>query len=172
MARAALAVASVAALAGCAADPVAPAARTPAPAGAGPLRCPVPAAAGAAHSDLSFTGACGFGQREFVTCPTSVEADDFHFTFARQMSPGLTIYVSVTVEEFEGPGAYHGTTTILVKIPAGNTLYEWSTRTGSATIGKDRRSGTIARTALAPAIGTPTTGTEYVEGRFSCRPAS
>lgn len=161
-------VTSVTALAGCGADPIAPASR------AGslplPLRCPVPDQSGVAHSALAFTGACGFTQRGSVTCPRSVEADDFHFTFARRMSDDLTIYVSVTVEEVDGPGRYDGTTTILVKIPDRNTLYEWSTRTGSATIDKDGRGGTIARTALAPAIGTPTKGTEYVEGHFTCRP--
>jgi len=161
-----LSVAALTAMVGCGEQGAAPAtvAQTSAPPA---LVCPVPDQAGAARSGLVFSGACGFSQRAVVIC--AKPTDDFHFRFSRMMSRRLTIYVNVTVEEYEGPGHYRGTTSIIVEIPNGNTLYEWSTRTASMTINADGVSGVIPRTALAPAIGTPTKGTEYVEGPFTCR---
>ena len=85
------------------------------------------------------------------------------------MSPELTIYVSMNVERYHGPGRYAGTTAIIVEIPDRTTIYEWSTSTATVTINPDGTSGTIERAQLRPAVGTPTEGTEYVEGSFTCR---
>jgi hypothetical protein len=166
--RVILAVAAVTAIVGCGEQGAAPATvgKTTTPPA---LACPVPDQAGVTGSALLFSGACGFSQRAVVAC--AKPTDDFRFRFTRMMTRELTIYVNVTVEEYEGPGTYRGTTSIIVEIPNRNTLYEWSTRTASAVIDKDGVSGVIPRTALAPAIGTPTRGTEYVEGPFTCRPA-
>lgn len=164
--RVILAVAAVTAIVGCGEQGAAPTtvAKTTEPPA---LACPVPDQAGVTESALEFSGACGFSQRTVVIC--AKPTDDFRFRFSRMMTRQLTIFVNVTVEEYEGPGTYKGTTSIIVEIPNGNTLYEWSTRTASTTVNKDGVSGVISRTALAPAIGTPTKGTEYVEGPFTCR---
>jgi hypothetical protein len=135
-----------------------------------PLPCPVPDDAGSTGSKLVFTGACPFAAPALVPCPNNRQnVDDYYIRFTRKMSRELTIYVSMNVERYHGPGTYSGTTAIIVEIPSGTTIYEWSTSTGSVTVDSNGTSGSIPRTPLGPAIGTPTTGTEYVEGTFTCQ---
>lgn len=136
-----------------------------------PLVCPPPDAPGPHGSDLVFSGVCGFHEQRLVPCPNNPQnSDDYYIRFTRPMRNGLTMYVDINVEHYRGPGTYDATT-ILIEIPNGTTIYEWSTNSGSLTVEADRQSGRLPRNELPPAIGTPTQGTEFLEGSFRCSPS-
>ena len=84
------------------------------------------------------------------------------------MRNGLTMYVDVNIEHYKGPGTYTGVVAVIIEIPDRSTIYEWSTSTGDAVIGSGERGGSFPKTELPPAIGTPTKGTEYLQGEFRC----
>ena len=136
-----------------------------------PVVCPPLPDSGAAGSHLVFGGACPFVETRALPCPNNPQnPDDYYIRFTRAMKNHLTMYISINVEHFKGPGDYPGQAVIIIEIPDNSTIYEWSTNTGSATIGADRRSGSLPRQDLPPDVGTPTHGTETVEGTFRCSP--
>lgn len=134
-----------------------------------PVVCPPLPASGPAGSNLTFSGRCSFREHRALPCPnTAVDADAFHIRFTRQLRHDLTMQIVMTLEGYKGPGRYAGGNRIIVQVFDNSAIYEWSTGNGAMTIDPGARSGSIPRTALPPAIGTPTRGIEYVAGDFTC----
>lgn len=134
-----------------------------------PIHCPPALDSGRDVADLEFTGACAFRETKAVSCPNSPQAvDDYYVQFSRRFSDGPQLYFSVNVEHYKGPGRYRGTAQIIVEIFDSGVIYEWSTSTGSADIATGGRSGSFPANTLPADVGTPTWGTEHVQGTFRC----
>ncbi|MHB8507631.1 MAG: hypothetical protein ACYDGR_03155 [Candidatus Dormibacteria bacterium] len=134
-----------------------------------PVICPPLPNSGPNGGNLAFTGACQFNETRIVPCPNSPQAvDDFYLRWRRPMKNNLTIYIDINVEKYHGPDTYAGTASIIIEIPDNDTIYEWSTSAGTVTINQDQKSGSLPQVDLPPSVGTPTQGTEYMQGTFVC----
>jgi hypothetical protein len=134
-----------------------------------PIVCPPLADPGPAGSDLTFSGDCAFTEQRLLPCPNNPQnPDDFYLRFERAMKHGLIIYVDINVEHYKHPGTYQNLATIIIEIPDGQTIYEWSTNTGTVTIDPGGTSGSLPQNVLPADIGTPTKGSESLQGSFRC----
>lgn len=134
-----------------------------------PLECspPSPDPSGTPQgSNLGFSGVCTFTETAKVSCST--QPDDFLFQFKRATPNGPTIYYNVNVEYYKGPGTYTQYVQMIFEIPDNGTIYEWDNQNGSATIDQSGSSGSINNVDLPADPGTPSQGTEYVNGSFQC----
>ena len=136
-----------------------------------PVVCPPePEPAGPQGSNLQFGGPCSFVETAALGCQAA--QDDFYVRLHRTLQGGLTLTVSVNVEFYKGPGRYPQTTEIIMEIPDGDAVYEWTATHATMTVvadGSGRITGaSVDPVELQPEPGTPTKGTEALQGDIAC----
>jgi hypothetical protein len=110
---------------------------------------------GASFSHLTFTGECAFEQLGPATC--NGHGDDWYAVVQRKLADGNEVELYLNVEYYTGPGVYDRKVELLVLIRRGLSLYRWSNKQASVTLGFAEGGISPARkTTEQTGAGTPT----------------
>jgi hypothetical protein len=115
-------------------------------------------------SNLSISGACQAEELDTVSCTIAV--DDFYAVIHRPLTGGRTLYLTLNVETYRGPGSFHNAQ-LYLEVQGGGVLARWTNLEVAATVAKGGLV-TLPGATVTAEVGTGAPGPITLSGRLQC----
>jgi hypothetical protein len=119
---------------------------------------------GTTTASLEISGACAVQEIDPVSCTIAV--DDFYAVIHRTLTDGRTLYLTLNVETYRGPGSFRNAQ-LYLEVEGGGVLARWTNLEVAATV---TAAGfvTLPGATVAPEVGTGAPGSITVSGTMQC----